>query len=211
MTTAAELAAAIAGTPSPPAGIARGVLPVQRHFGVVLGMDPVGPSVSIRLAGSSVAISGVRYLASYTPQVEDVVIVEMCGPDLLVLGVLAGAPGSLDDRITAAQTRTSTAFGDLGTVGPTVTLRCGPIVYVSIYSRLVNAGGNVTVMGFAVSGATILAPSDAYAISSGQDERTGARWRLVVNPGINTFQGKYRVSGGTGTAGDRYLLVEQGS
>lgn len=46
-------------------------------------------TVSVRVAGSSVVISGVRYLASYSPTVGDFVDVEVRGPVLRVIGKVA--------------------------------------------------------------------------------------------------------------------------
>lgn len=47
------------------------------------------PTVSLQLGGSTVAIPGVRYLSSYSPTVNDVVLVLKNGPDLVCLGKMA--------------------------------------------------------------------------------------------------------------------------
>lgn len=61
----------------------------QLRQGVVTA-TATGPNrVTIKLGGSTVAIAGVRYLASYSPTVNDTVFVLANGVDLLVLGKLA--------------------------------------------------------------------------------------------------------------------------
>jgi len=49
---------------------------------------PGGGVITITLGGSSTAITGVKYLSSYSPTVNDIVQVLMAGPDLIVLGKL---------------------------------------------------------------------------------------------------------------------------
>lgn len=57
----------------------------------VVASHTAGPpaSVGITLGGSSTVVTGVRYLASYTPADGDTVWVLRNGGDLLVLGKLA--------------------------------------------------------------------------------------------------------------------------
>lgn len=58
------------------------------HFGVVSAIT-TGPSrISVRISGSATAITGIRYLASYTPTVNDVVVCLFNDKDLIVLGKL---------------------------------------------------------------------------------------------------------------------------
>lgn len=53
-------------------------------------VDTVNAStVDITLGGGSTVIGSVPYLASYSPQAADVVVVIQDGPDLLVLGTTA--------------------------------------------------------------------------------------------------------------------------
>lgn len=51
----------------------------------------VGPphSVSVKLQGASTATSGLRYLAGYSPVVNDVVLILVIHSDLVVLGPVA--------------------------------------------------------------------------------------------------------------------------
>jgi hypothetical protein len=63
---------------------------ISFHQGVVqsTSASPVN-SVTVRISGDSTNISGVRYLSSYTPTVDDVVWILINGGDLIVLGELA--------------------------------------------------------------------------------------------------------------------------
>lgn len=60
---------------------------IRLRKGVVQAVT--APTVTIRLGGSTTDIAGVRYLASYTPAVGNVVFVLVDGPALLILGRLA--------------------------------------------------------------------------------------------------------------------------
>lgn len=58
------------------------------HFGVVTAVT-TGPSrISLKVSGSTTAITGIRYLASYSPSVSDVVVCLFNDRDLIVLGKL---------------------------------------------------------------------------------------------------------------------------
>jgi hypothetical protein len=60
---------------------------LRLRFGEVVSVQ--SGSITITVAGSSVEISGVRYLDSYTPTTSDVVALLTDGLDLLVLGAIA--------------------------------------------------------------------------------------------------------------------------
>lgn len=59
------------------------------HWGEVTAFvsSPVH-SCSIKLSGSDTAISGIRYLKSYTPGLADIVLVACVKGDMVVLGEL---------------------------------------------------------------------------------------------------------------------------
>lgn len=63
--------------------------PVWRQWAVVTATAASPNSLTIRLSGGTATVAGVRYLASYTPTVNDVVLVDQDGTDLVVLGKLA--------------------------------------------------------------------------------------------------------------------------
>lgn len=58
-------------------------------YGVVTAVNVTPAYVSVKLAGSTVATTNVRYLASYTPVVDDVVVCLIKKGDVLILGDLA--------------------------------------------------------------------------------------------------------------------------
>jgi len=60
---------------------------LRLRFGQV-SASAVG-SVSVTVAGSSTVVAGVKYLASYTPVVNDTVVMLTDGVDVLVIGKTA--------------------------------------------------------------------------------------------------------------------------
>jgi hypothetical protein len=61
--------------------------PIRLRFGQVTAS--AAASVSVTVGGSSTVISGVPYLKSYTPVVNDTVLLLTDGLDLIVLGSMA--------------------------------------------------------------------------------------------------------------------------
>lgn len=61
--------------------------PIRVRFGQVTAS--AASSVSVTVGGSTTVISGVRYLKSYTPVVNDTVVMLTDGLDLIVLGSIA--------------------------------------------------------------------------------------------------------------------------
>ncbi len=58
------------------------------HFGVVTARTSGNTRISVTISGSSTAITGIRYLSSYTPTVNDVVVCLFYDNDIIVLGKL---------------------------------------------------------------------------------------------------------------------------
>ena len=58
------------------------------HYGVVSAVTTLPSRVSVRISGATTAITGVRYLASYTPTLNDVVVCLFYDNDIIVLGKL---------------------------------------------------------------------------------------------------------------------------
>lgn len=114
------------------------------------------------------------------------------------------------DLVSTSQTTTSTSYTDLATVGPTVTATTGPYAIVSTYNSNFNSTAAASLMGFQVSGASSIAPTDntTIAITGTGSQRAGATFLLTtLTPGSNTFTCKYRVGAGTGTYADRRIVV----
>jgi hypothetical protein len=59
------------------------------HYGKVTAIVSSPKSVSVRLSGSTTAISGVRYLDSYVPQVNDIVVCIVDKGNVFILGDFA--------------------------------------------------------------------------------------------------------------------------
>ena len=58
------------------------------HFGVVTARTSGNTRISVQVSGATTAITGVRYLSSYTPTVADVVVCLFYDNDIIVLGKL---------------------------------------------------------------------------------------------------------------------------
>lgn len=124
------------------------------------------------------------------------------------LGALAGT------TVLPSQTTTSTTFTDLITSGPTVTLTTGTKALVHVAAVLSNdTAGAESYMGFAVSGASTIAPDPSAAVMWSTPIANGriqAGYFVLVSSltaGVNTFTGKYLVTAGTGTFGNRRIAV----
>lgn len=95
------------------------------------------------------------------------------------------------------------AYGDLTTVGPSVTLTTGATVLIWISATITHgAVGNSAHVSVAVSGATTLAAADANSAAvscyAAGHNLNAARVLLLtgLTPGSNTFTLKYRNDGG---------------
>lgn len=132
---------------------------------------------------------------------------QVLSDDLTYLYDYLGSGGT--DFIATSQTTASTAFTNLATVGPTVTVTTRTLALVIISATLSNSAANDTRMGFTVSGATTAAASTANAIRwvGTNTNRCSFVKLIVLTAGSNTFQAKYAVSAGTGTFLDRELSV----
>ncbi len=62
---------------------------VAIHYGKVTAKTNGNTRISVLVSGSSVAITGVRYLHSYVPQVDDIVVLLVNKGDIIALGDLA--------------------------------------------------------------------------------------------------------------------------
>ncbi|MEA2703910.1 MAG: hypothetical protein QOD63_1855 [Actinomycetota bacterium] len=111
--------------------------------------------------------------------------------------------------VATNETTTSTGYANLATAGPAVTVIIGATgkALVSLHSAVANATGSLaSYYGFAVSGATTLAASDATAIGftapvANGGIRTGTTILLTgLAAGSTTFTAKYRMDPGVGPA-----------
>jgi hypothetical protein len=116
----------------------------------------------------------------------------------------------------ASETTTSIAsFGDLATVGPSVSVTVSASCIVMWGARISNGtasgGGEVS---WAISGATSLPAPNGHTLrkiasNAGEAEQySKVNWQSNINPGVNTFTLKYTTpTGGTGTFQFRDILV----
>lgn len=116
--------------------------------------------------------------------------------------------------VTATEGETNTAFDNMATVGPAVTVTTGTSALVFLYCRSEHATvGAAALMGFAVSGASTVAAADTSSL----DHRPDTAGRVLslsavflvtgLTAGSNTFTAKYRTDSGTATFRDRKIIV----
>lgn len=122
------------------------------------------------------------------------------------------AARSITSAIVATSEATaSTSYTALATPGPAVSVVTGGQALVSLYAAVVNSTTGLSLMSFAVSGATTITAADNTAIGGATGStgmRVGGSFIVTgLTPGTNTFTAQYKVSAGTGTFVDRKLLV----
>lgn len=116
--------------------------------------------------------------------------------------------------VATAETTASTSYVALTTPGPAVTVVTGTKALVIISGRLSNGtAGAAASMGYAVSGASTIAADDTKsktvqsATASNLDRGSWVGLEEGLTAGSNTFTAQYRVTSGTGTFGDRRIIV----
>jgi hypothetical protein len=117
-------------------------------------------------------------------------------------------------RVTSLQVTKSTSYTDLGTKGPTVTLKTGTTAIVMLQTMLgVTTADASASMSFAVTGDTTRDPSDSYAISvSGLSANTHGQWGVTyyvddLTEGLNTFICKYKAGSDQAEFTNRFIGV----
>lgn len=115
--------------------------------------------------------------------------------------------------VFTSETRTTASFGDLATVGPSVTVNTGTRAVIVITCQLANnTVGQYARVSYQVSGATSISPSFLHALAwqnAGSTQYMACSyvtWQ-TLNSGFNTFTMKYYASGGTATFLRRRILV----
>ena len=133
---------------------------------------------------------------------------------MAIVQVPSAATGltSASSSIASSQTTTSTTYTDLATAGPAVTITTGTkaLVIMSGFAYS-SVGGYNSFAGFAVSGATTIAATDAYALADGSTvggAASRATRLTTLTAGSNTFTMKYRQTiSGTATFINREIIV----
>jgi len=105
--------------------------------------------------------------------------------------------------------------GNSPIAGPAVTVETGSVAFVAVGGRIGGdaTGGDSVKMSWSCSGASSISATDTWAaglVKLGQYSFAYCNRGYLatgLNPGQNTFTAKYAVSGGTGFASYRTLLV----
>lgn len=111
------------------------------------------------------------------------------------------ASTNASDYVAASETRTSATYGNLTTVGPSITITMKTFVIIRLSCQLSTAAASgQALMSFDISGATTLASSDTRAVAmQGVDTKKFTYYLALtntsVNAGSNTFTAKYRGDG----------------
>jgi hypothetical protein len=125
---------------------------------------------------------------------------------------------ALTADIATLEGTTSTAYTDLTTVGPAVTLTLvsgqGCLVIISAKANSDTAGAtNAAKLSFAVSGIESLTANDANAAEmtdSGSKTATRITWYVAGTTGSHTFTMKYeQIGSGQGVFQDRRIIVKK--
>jgi hypothetical protein len=121
------------------------------------------------------------------------------------------------DTIATQQSRSNNTFGDLATVGPSVTVTSRGTKALVLWGALVfgsaaSAAGRMTV---AITGVTTLAAAASNGIFASENAGLGIGSsgiqgrRFGITPGANTYTAKYNNIAANGTSNwqDRWLIV----
>ena len=127
---------------------------------------------------------------------------------------VAASPASAQNRVDTSQSTTSTSYVGLSTA-QSVTLTTGTkvLVIISCFSQGSTQQGNFA--SYAVSGATTISASDAWAIQNQGDGGVGNKNQMqmstvsyqTVTAGSNTFTMQFRGDGQTATFRNRQITV----
>lgn len=167
----------------------------------------VDGTVSATIGGDDMPVADVQTVSHYAPAVGDKVRVEVTDGEPTVIGTVGPAVGlgdglQVSPMITTSETRAATTYGNLATVGPSVTVTVGDsgILLVGIacliHPTSDNDGGAVS---FTLSGAVnTLAADDTRRISFiGNVVDAAAEFGKVIpvlglNPGSTTVTMVYK-------------------
>ena len=111
--------------------------------------------------------------------------------------------------VGTSETTTGTGYGDLATVGPSITATLGGGAVLIIVSCKLKGDAAGTDVYAAVSGSAIT-PADSDAVqATGTAMRNGARGMVAtgLSGGSHTFKMVYKTSAGTGTFQQRRIIL----
>jgi hypothetical protein len=117
----------------------------------------------------------------------------------------------LQSEILTQETSGRTTYGNIATVGPTVTITTGTQALISTTAQMFNSGANNMYMSYAVSGATTSTSVDdralAFQAGAGDQIRATCTTLQALTAGSNVCKAEYKTTAGTGTWDDRRILV----
>lgn len=158
-------------------------------------------------SANSLSIAGITITSSKVPGTN--ITNSTIGPNQL-------ATGAATASVLTSETTTSTSYAQLTTKTDAVTVTIGVngLALISIFSYISNNTSNFSnFVGFAISGANTVAPTDTMAIqfeSYGANAfgQYGATFLVTgLTAGSTTFSINYRVDGNTGTFKNRRISV----
>jgi hypothetical protein len=190
---------------------------LELRLGEVMAIDLENDKLSVTIGGGDEVVTAVNHLSNYKAELHDTVWLLANGPDLLAIDRApqqgpAIAAWFFNDYVTTEESRTSTAYGDLATVGPVTTLRMSPSGRALIWVSAVTSCSSST--GGAAIGFAITKGSDGTVVLAADDSRSMFQWKFGANkffcatravmvegiePGDYRVTAKYRSFGGTAT------------
>lgn len=140
----------------------------------------------------------LAYLVDYIQTNAQIVASQIAGTILTSI-----TPAS---SVTAAESTTATAYGDLATVGPNLTaLAAGRYIVLQGAQAKISSSADQAFMSVAVNGT---ASDNDAAVTANVDPASIATLSLQsLTAQSNTIKAQYRVNGGTGTFGQRKLIA----
>lgn len=195
------------------------------HQGVVVEWDSITNDNVINVAGTDVPDVPVLSTAdAIMMAVGNVVALLRYRSTYFIVGRVAlpgitNAFGMRTGSVALIEGTTSTTFTDLATTGPTVTATVSTSRRVLVIaSSFISAANNTGSFAVEISGASTIAPSNQGDLTSNTADAIQATITMQqftqafdgLNPGLNTFTMKYKVTNGAGgivTFAQRVLTV----
>lgn len=175
----------------------------------VLRILNLGAGVVTLTAGAGVTLTGTVTVAQYASAT-----LTRTGSNAWTISGISALPSSATATVATSQTTTSGTYTDLATAGPAVTLTTGTKALAIMIAELNPATQQYCYMSAAVSGASTVAASDAWAayialVSGGiYSRQSSAKLFTGLTAGSNTFTAKYRTANGsTGGFLNREIIV----
>lgn len=177
----------------------------------------VGMGGRVIQPGSGAATKAVAFMQAQLARqvVDEMVAALLTSPAGVLLAQFVVGQSVTSADVAALQSTTSTSYGNLSTVGPTVSgveISDAGKALVLVSGNLTAAGGDGANMSFTVSGATTIAAGSTGTLSlvTAGGSIAGSVTKavpLTLNPGTHTFQAKYRSGGGGIAAFNQRVLT----